>query len=431
MKKFVIYLIYLFIFILFPFPIVFAQQDYFYDANGQQIYYNPTNGEQTIYSPDWQQEQDAIQQYNNQQISNEYRREVCWDTCKTSCNALYERDLGNKNSLGNKWSNCTEGYNCCVSLCKLKGGTCKTSCSTDNEKIDPAKCETGLCCVSKANTESEAKKNLFKPEVPIPGFQDEVEISPDLLATYISAVYNYVLYLAGVMAVIVIMIGGFQWVSAGGNESKIGEAKERIVGAIIGLVITLGSFLLLKTINPNLVVTKSLNVGIIEPVEIPEGTSSELNSASAIRNRTEYIIIHTAAGIMTRDAVNNYHLSLGWRGGIGYNRYIERDGRVVDGRGDDKVGAHATNYNSKSVGVSYSGCAEWQSNRHTSNQDLVTAVNNETIKEIQLVALINEIKRLQSKYDIPKNMVVGHNELGVPKACPCLNMDQIRSRINQ
>jgi hypothetical protein len=37
-------------------------------------------------------------------------------------------------------------------------------------------------------------------------------------------------------------LGGFKWMTAGGNEDKVGEAKKLIVAGIIGLVIILGSF---------------------------------------------------------------------------------------------------------------------------------------------------------------------------------------------
>jgi len=48
----------------------------------------------------------------------------------------------------------------------------------------------------------------------------------------------------GLIAVIVILIGGFKWMTAGGNEDKVAEAKKLIVAGIIGLVIILAAFLI-------------------------------------------------------------------------------------------------------------------------------------------------------------------------------------------
>jgi len=107
----------------------------------------------------------------------------------------------------------------------------------------------------------------YETEIDIPGFpEDEFKVKSNTLGLYIKVIYEYLLYVAGVLAVIVIMVGGFQWITAGGNQSKIGEAKERVMGAIIGLFLALGSYLLLYTINPDLVKIADLNMPSIEPI---------------------------------------------------------------------------------------------------------------------------------------------------------------------
>jgi len=131
---------------------------------------------------------------------------------------------------------------------------------------------------------------------------------------------------------------------------------------------------------------------------------------------------------MTRESVNKLHADQGW-GGIGYNVYIERDGSAVQGRGDDKLGVHTRGWNSKSVGISYSGCAPKSGQKP--NQKLSSAVSNETITQSQLNSLISEIKRLQTKYKVPRDKVIGHIEAcNGCKACPCLDMNEIRKQIN-
>jgi hypothetical protein len=55
-------------------------------------------------------------------------------------------------------------------------------------------------------------------------------------------VVNIMLGFLGIIAVIIILLGGFRWMTAAGNEDKVGEAK-RIIGAgVIGMVIILGAF---------------------------------------------------------------------------------------------------------------------------------------------------------------------------------------------
>lgn len=44
-------------------------------------------------------------------------------------------------------------------------------------------------------------------------------------------------YIAVGAAVLMIVIGGFEWMTSAGDPSKIGSAKEKIYSAILGLVI--------------------------------------------------------------------------------------------------------------------------------------------------------------------------------------------------
>ena len=73
------------------------------------------------------------------------------------------------------------------------------------------------------------------------------------LPQYIAGIYNFGLMVAGFLAMVMIMIGGFMYIAAGGNQTIIGKAKERIFNALIGLVILLLSYTILNTINPDLV----------------------------------------------------------------------------------------------------------------------------------------------------------------------------------
>lgn len=60
----------------------------------------------------------------------------------------------------------------------------------------------------------------------------------DLKDTVINII-NWVLGLLGIVAVIMILWGGFTWLTAAGSEEKVEKAKEVISAAVIGLVIIL------------------------------------------------------------------------------------------------------------------------------------------------------------------------------------------------
>ena len=73
------------------------------------------------------------------------------------------------------------------------------------------------------------------------------------LKDYLTWAYKFVLALTGFLAVMMIVIGGVEWIISGASESMRSEAKKHINGAITGLIIALVAYLVLYTINPSLV----------------------------------------------------------------------------------------------------------------------------------------------------------------------------------
>ncbi|MDP2587390.1 MAG: hypothetical protein Q8P33_01275, partial [bacterium] len=62
-------------------------------------------------------------------------------------------------------------------------------------------------------------------------------------------VINWGLLVAGGVAVLVLIISGFFYITAAGNEKNIERAKAGIRGAIIGIIIMLLSAIIVNTIN--------------------------------------------------------------------------------------------------------------------------------------------------------------------------------------
>jgi len=60
--------------------------------------------------------------------------------------------------------------------------------------------------------------------------------------TTIANVIRAFMGLLGIVAVVIILLGGFKWMTAGGSEEKVGEAKKLIISGIIGLVIILSAY---------------------------------------------------------------------------------------------------------------------------------------------------------------------------------------------
>jgi len=69
----------------------------------------------------------------------------------------------------------------------------------------------------------------------------------------IASIINVALSLLGIIVLVIIIYGGFLWMTAGGNDEKVGEAKKWIFGGIIGLVIILSAYAIASFVISNLV----------------------------------------------------------------------------------------------------------------------------------------------------------------------------------
>ncbi|MFA5961413.1 MAG: hypothetical protein WC848_01880 [Parcubacteria group bacterium] len=95
---------------------------------------------------------------------------------------------------------------------------------------------------------ADASSFSYTPMEEIPGFSNITSYEG-----YILAIYKFGLWMVGISAVFMISIGAFMYITSAGNTSRVGKAKEIIFDAIAGVILALTSYVLLYTINPNLV----------------------------------------------------------------------------------------------------------------------------------------------------------------------------------
>ncbi len=60
----------------------------------------------------------------------------------------------------------------------------------------------------------------------------------------VASIIKLALSFLGIIAVILILIGGFKWMTAGGNEEQVGDAKKWIYSGVIGILIILSAYAL-------------------------------------------------------------------------------------------------------------------------------------------------------------------------------------------
>ncbi len=114
------------------------------------------------------------------------------------------------------------------------------------------------------------KKNLFIVLffilfLPLPGLATGTEIeypsvpgvaTPTATTTfpeYVKYLVNFSITVSGIIALGVLIWAGFLYLTSAGNLSQMEDAKRKIIGSLLGLAIIISSYLILYTINPQLV----------------------------------------------------------------------------------------------------------------------------------------------------------------------------------
>lgn len=65
--------------------------------------------------------------------------------------------------------------------------------------------------------------------------------------------YYLIIGISGLAAFVMIVSGGFKYLTSAGSPSAIGDAKDQIKSALLGLLLILVSYLILQVINPDLI----------------------------------------------------------------------------------------------------------------------------------------------------------------------------------
>lgn len=107
------------------------------------------------------------------------------------------------------------------------------------------------------------------------------------IAEYTIGVYNYAVRLLAIFATVMVVIGGFLYLTSAGLPDRITKAKSIIFGALSGLVLILGSHLMLSLINPNLVSLQAIRIEKIKRIDIAD--TEETKNCAKFANNPEAI----------------------------------------------------------------------------------------------------------------------------------------------
>jgi hypothetical protein len=171
-----------------------------------------------------------------------------------------------------------------------------------------------ICCPVALETRSPSEKTYesltFTPQVKIPKSafdKDKIvvgtynaadkKVYTDLLAKYVKTIYDYGFGIAAILAALVLMGGGVLWLVSGGDSTKVTQAKDFIIGSVVGLIILACSWIILNTINPSLLNFKVLETNLIKNV----GDSEPISDAGNLTNSDQCAICVAIRDIPCKD----------------------------------------------------------------------------------------------------------------------------------
>ncbi len=89
------------------------------------------------------------------------------------------------------------------------------------------------------------------------------------IGSIVSFFVAFIIVVAVLAALLYIVIGAFQWITSGGDKTKVADARNHILAAVIGLIIIALSFVIIN------IVTTALGLGSITSLSIPTLTSNQ------------------------------------------------------------------------------------------------------------------------------------------------------------
>lgn len=104
--------------------------------------------------------------------------------------------------------------------------------------------------------------------------QETIKIQPNQGSTFgdlqnlqiqgiISGAIGLVLILVSLVFFFILVLGGLKWITSGGDEKKVGEARSQITNALIGLAIVFAAWAIMRLIGT------VFGINILESITIP------------------------------------------------------------------------------------------------------------------------------------------------------------------
>lgn len=178
----------------------------------------------------------------------------------------------------------------CLCSSTTKTTTCVAVCEDVGMSAEPPSSDTS----TSINISSKLLAPVLSIDIPTVKFSDvlfrEEEgrryLSINYLGDYLAGVYTYLLGISMTIAIVMFMVAGLQWTFGGTSKEAIGKAQARIKNAVIGLILILSTYVILFTVNPNLVSLQFPELEIIEAEGINEAEDESVKGTVATSFQT-------------------------------------------------------------------------------------------------------------------------------------------------
>ncbi|MCX7997056.1 MAG: hypothetical protein N2691_04895 [Patescibacteria group bacterium] len=88
------------------------------------------------------------------------------------------------------------------------------------------------------------------------------------LADILTFVIRVFFVIAGLVALVYLLLGAFEWITSGGDEEAVGSARKKITAAIVGVILVVAVLAVIVTLE-QVVFRRSICFGISCPATIP------------------------------------------------------------------------------------------------------------------------------------------------------------------
>jgi len=169
--------------------------------------------------------------------------------------------------------------------------------------------------VSGKNTIDDADSFLTKTVAP-------TGVRTEDLSTRVGSIIQGAFRLVGLAFLVLMVYGGFRWMTARGNEADVEKAKETIIAAIIGLMIVVGAYALTNFIANRLILGQTgpegkIGTGIEEEPNAPEGCCEF--KVNEIPTWTAFMMTENACRASCQESLGNDCDTSDWKWDQGAN----------------------------------------------------------------------------------------------------------------